>query len=594
MATALRNIISALLILSILPISGAAETEINVTLEDNVVFLLDYSWGTWDNDNHQWFYIKSNVIDGLKDSNLKSNISIIAYGYGNSTKSATKSKNILNYFDLEDFLQSTLPQSFDEGGDDLSHAYSEAENILDNVTGSKQIILISNGDIDGKKGIEKLDNAPLIDLVKNLKKNNITINLYQVLDTDHSQKEKEITQAYNDLGKGTNTKIIVLNPSERLHFINHEIEKPLKPLIYGEKGEYTHELFGDNETALVIFSMIYRIEPETSFFESYMVIDFYQNQYCDDNCVIIPISRNGEVLNEQTMSEIFRGKNAIEMVRSGNITESAYFISNPISGLCGFLEESDTFDEESKNFAGDIASSVPEFRKPIKTVRAIGIISKTNVPMLYLSAECKILSYDDLPEKIIDGGRYTYNLKNRYYYNGLANDFKNYNDFLIKSVEERKKEIVTRVIFIFNEAINYQPSIEKISSNNIQLSKLLNTNYSENVYLATKQINKKKMESDISIENAANQLEALDRQIKNGDSKEVQNLKEASEYLNAAKQNQTISKFNTAILNANKSREKARKGMRESKNKPMPTISIAMSITAFILVAVLIKRKMKK
>ncbi len=592
MVTALRNIISALMILSFLSINSIAETEINATLEDNVVILLDYSWGTWDNDNHQWFYIKSNVKEGLKNGNVKSNISIIAYGYGNSTKSATISKNILNYLDLEDFLQSTLPQSFDGGGDDLYQAYSEAKNILNNVTGSKQIILISNGDIDGKKGIEKLDNAPLIDLVKNLKKNNITINLYQVLDTDYSRKEKEITQAYNDLGKGTTTNIIVLNRSERLHFVNREIEKPLKPLIYGEKDEYTNELFGNNETALVIFSMIYRNEYEMSFFESYTVIDFYR--YCDDNCIIIPIGRNGEVFNEQTMSEIFRGKNAIEMVRLGNITDSAYFISNPISGLCGFLEESDTFDEESKNLAGDIASSVPEFRKPIKTVRAMGKISKTNVPMLYLSAECKILSYDDLPEKIIDGGRYTYNLKNRYYYNGMANDFKNYNDFLIKSVEERKKDIVRRVIFIFNEPINYQPSIEKIGSNNIQLSKMLNTNYGENVSLATKQINKKKMESDILIERADNQLKELDRQINNGDSKEVQNLKEAREYLNAARQNQTISKFNTAILNANKSREKAREGMRESKNKPMPTISIAMSITAFIIVAILIKRKMKK
>lgn len=591
MATAFRNIILTLLILLLLPIASAAETEINVTLEDNVVFLLDYSWGIWDDNNYQWFYIKSNVKKGLKDSNVKSNISIIAYGYGNSTKSETKVKTILNYSDLEDFLQFTLPQSFDGHGDDLYQAFSEAKNILDNITGSKQIILISNGNIDGKTGFEKLENAPLIDLINNLKKNNIKINLYQVLDVDYSQKENQIIQAYNDLGKGTNTNIIILNRSERLHFVNREIEKPLKPLIYGVKGEYTNELFSNNETALVIFSMKYRNKYEMSFFESYTAIDFYR--YCDDNCVIIPIGRNGGIFNEQTMSEIFRGKNAIEMVRSGNITDSAYFISNPITGLCGFFEESDTFDKEIKNSVGEIASSVSEFRKPMKTIRAMGIISKTNIPMLYISAECNILSYDDLPEKIIDGGRYTYNLKTRIYYNGMTNDFKNYNDFIIKSVEERKKDIVKRIIFIFNEPINYQPSVEKIGSNNIQLSKLLNTNYSENVSLATKQINKKMVESDILIERADNQIKELDRQINNGDSKEVQNLKEAREYLNAAKQNQTISKFNTAIINANKSREKAREGMRESKNKPIPNLSIAMGITAFIFVAVLIKRKMK-
>ena len=45
MVIAFRNIILVLLILSLLPINSIAETEINVTLEDNVVILLDYSKG---------------------------------------------------------------------------------------------------------------------------------------------------------------------------------------------------------------------------------------------------------------------------------------------------------------------------------------------------------------------------------------------------------------------------------------------------------------------------------------------------------------------------------------------------------------------
>ena len=159
MVTAFRNIILALLILSLLPISSVAESEINLTLEDNVVILLDYSRGL---DDVHWFYIKSNVEEGFK-TNVKSNISIIAYGYGNSTIS----KSNLTYSDLREFLQSTPRQITDipgrnNKGDNIYQAFNETKSILYNALGSKQIILISNGYIDGKLSFnEELDNNSL-------------------------------------------------------------------------------------------------------------------------------------------------------------------------------------------------------------------------------------------------------------------------------------------------------------------------------------------------------------------------------------------------------------------------------------------------
>jgi hypothetical protein len=238
----IRNIIIlALVILSLLPINSVAETEINATLADNVVILLYYSWG----QERLRFYIKSNVEDGFKNSNVKSNISIIAYGYSESINKAVIN---LNYSDLVNFLQSISPQRFD-AKDNISRAFNDAKSILDNATGSKQIIVISDGNIDGKDGMRELDNIPLKELVKVLKKNNITINLYQDLDTDLSQKEKEknIIKAYRDLSNEINTNVVVLNRSERLHFVNHENERPL---IYGQRGDYTNELFDSNQTAL--------------------------------------------------------------------------------------------------------------------------------------------------------------------------------------------------------------------------------------------------------------------------------------------------------------------------------------------------------
>lgn len=587
MLTTLRNMILILLILSFLPVNSVAETQINMTLEDNVVFLLDYSWGAWNNDNHHWFYIKSNVKDGFKDGNVKSNISIIAYGYGNSTKSTTKSKNILNYSDLDDFLQSTLPQNFDGGGDNLSQAFIEAKNILDNTTGSKQIILISNGNIDGKRDIEKLDNSYLIDLVRNLKKENITINFSQVLDSNFSQKEKQITQPYIDLRKETNTKIIILNNSERMFFVNHEIEKPKQK--EGELGDYSYELFANTQMANITYSMKYQNE-EISFSDNYKSVDFYE--YWDGyNNIDIPISRNEGVFDEQAMREIFRGKDAIKMVQSGNITERAYLISSdPILNLiCGYFDESDTFSEESKNLIGE---NLP--KKPKKIFRNLRLISKSNVPLLIFSGECKISTYDDLPEKIIDVGRYTYNLKNRYAYNGIVNDFKDYNDGLIKLVDGRNNDLIWTLIYIVNAPIYYQAKpLLKMNSN--RLSELQDINYSENVELAIKQINKKQIEADNSIWNASNQVKALNNQIengiKNGDSNAKQKLKGAREYLKAAYENQSKSKFNTAILNANKSKETAKEGIGESENKPTPAISIFTCIIVFIIVFLIKKNE---
>ncbi|MBU4138420.1 MAG: hypothetical protein KJ729_00535, partial [Euryarchaeota archaeon] len=132
MVTALRNIIVALLFLSLLPFNSVAETEINVTLEDNVVILLDYSKGL---DDVHLFYIRSNVQEGFKNT-VKSNISIIAYGYGNSTINKTN----LTYSDLREFLQSTPRQINDipgrnNNGDNIYQAFNETKSILYNATG---------------------------------------------------------------------------------------------------------------------------------------------------------------------------------------------------------------------------------------------------------------------------------------------------------------------------------------------------------------------------------------------------------------------------------------------------------------------------
>ncbi len=186
-------LVSILLLLSNI---ASAVVEINTTYEDNLVILLDYSGTTIPFRP----YIQSNALYSIQNIEDKSNVSVVVYGGFINNSNVYPMDTQKNRTILEDFVRNITGNEGDAARDNISDGFIEARKILYNSTGTKQIVLISDGNVDGKTN-GKIDNALLIELVKDLKKNNVTINLYQVIDTDISQTLKAtwIREPYRDL-----------------------------------------------------------------------------------------------------------------------------------------------------------------------------------------------------------------------------------------------------------------------------------------------------------------------------------------------------------------------------------------------------------
>lgn len=577
-----------LILVSILLLSSTASAvvETNTTLSDNLVILLDYSGSTVSFRP----YIQSNAIYSIQNIEDDSNVSVVVYGgyIKNSNVYSTDTQD--NRTILEGFVRNITGIEGDAARDNISDGFIEARKILYNSTGTKQIVLISDGNVDGKTN-GKIDNVLLIELVKDLKDNNVTINLYQVIDTDISQTLKAtwVREPYRDLSDKIKTEVVVLNRSEKIRFFKPKpINSTHKPpvLISNQTqfaDEYLNEFSNNGETSSIIFSMNYD-QSEALFNERDLSfapkIHFYS--YCDKNqtCTIIPFDiQQRRFFDKQTLEDVFRSKNAIEMVKSGNITESAYIFSNSaFDVLCGFFD-SDTFNEESINLLGETLPSIePKTTKAIKVLKWGGLISKVDYPALIVSGECKISRDDKLLIEIINGGRYTYTLKKGYAYNGITRDFQIYNKGIMDDIEYRKKAYfgIWSLIYMLNIGVidNAEP---KVKNNNVKLTQLLNQDYKEDAESAFNRINYKSEESQIFINKATSELNELNSQIPNSVIEMISNFfmepeinytmvrikqKNASYFLNIAEDNYETYKFNSAIQNSNDSIAQSDEGIK--------------------------------
>lgn len=583
--TPVATICLTLFSILLLSITSSAEVEINTTLEDNLVILLDYSGSTVSFRPS----IQSNAIYSIQNIEYDSNVSVVVYGGYIKNSNVYSADTQDNRTILKGFVRNITGKEGDAARDNIYEGFNESRKILYNSTGTKQIVLISDGNVDGKTN-GKIDNVLLIELVKDLKKNNVTINLYQVIDTDVSQTLKAtwVREPYRDLSDKINTEVVVLNRSERIRFFKTKlINSTHKPSVSISNqtqfaDEYLNEFSNNGDTSSIIFSMNYD-QSESLFDERDLSdatkINFYS--YCDQNqtCIIIPFDiQERRFFDKQTMGDVFRSKNAIELVKSGNITESAYTYSNSISGvLCGFFD-SDTFSEQSINFLGEtLPSFEPKTTKPIKVLKLGGFISKVDYPMFIGSGICKISNDDELPIKIINGGRYTYNLKKGYAYNGITSDFQLYNRGIIEDIKDRKTASfgLWRIIYILNNNI-IDDAEPLVKSNHVKLTQLLDQDYKDDVELAFNRFNYKSEESQIFIDNATSELNELNSQIPFEFTEKFLNLIEepetdysmarsrqskANDYLNKAKENQTAYKFNSANQNSNYSMVQSKEGM---------------------------------
>lgn len=452
----------------------------------------------------------------------------------------------------------------------------KARKILFNSTGTKQIVLISSGVIsDGRNNATDR----IIKKIKELKNNNIKIQLYQVSTTYLNNSSKYFHKSFKHLSDETNTKAVVLNPNEYITFFKNEtrqmlpitIESPMIPLIV---DEYLNEFFNNGETKTILPVVLYYGQKDSYLYR----VNFYS--YCNQTCIIVPfdIGERKFYDDKETLEDIFRSKDAVELVKSGGITESAYVLSNRFSDvICGFFD-SDSLNEQAKNLLGEKLPSIePKTKMPMKILKWGGYISKVDYPVFIVSGECKISNGDELLIKIINGGRYTYNLKNGYAYNGITRDFQIYNKGIMDDIEYRKTAYlgVLNVVYMFNVGVvdNAEPMVK---NNNIKLTQLLNQDYKEDAESAINRINYKSEESQIFINYATSELNDLNSQIPYTFTETVLNFIEEPEtdysmaklkqanadvYLNKAKENRSAHKFNSANQDSNYSMVQSKEGM---------------------------------
>ncbi len=450
--------------------------------------------------------------------------------------------------------------------------------------------------------------------------------LFQVSTTKLSPtlKTTSIREPYKDFSDILNTDVVVLNPDERIRFLEIKSQTSTVSIssemsnssqtssrnrmdMLSEGDEYLNEFSNNGETSSVISIIQYdRKDFFSSIFASpsFSEVRFYS--YCNQTCTVIPFDiEERRFFDEKNLKDVFSSEKAIELVKSGNVTESAYRFSLGLD-LCEYYGF-DVLREESMNLGGEGAPLLlPESAKFTKQLKELGMISKFNPTTFVASVSCtQVLNKEDKAlNKIKEGTKYIINLRNGFAYYGITDEFQNYNKETIEEINKAKQSLLVQIHApiqsIFNLAIapfikmidnclnnkcqgdisidktNMEIFNEKlvlISNNYAQLS---NQNYDNEVELALNRFNDKAEESRTFIDNATRELNKLNAEIPYSVTETIFNFIEqpetdysiarlrqtkADDYLNKAKENQTAYKFNSANQNSNYSISQSGEGV---------------------------------
>lgn len=597
------------LTLLLLSITASAEIEINTTLllEDNLVILLDYSGSTIGFRE----YIQSHAIHSIQNVENNSNVSIVVYGGFIKSTELYRMDNPENRSILEDFVHNLTGKYADAAYNNGDQGFEEARSILNNSTGTRQILLISSGVIsEGRKNTTDR----IVQKIRELKNDNIKIRLYQVSTTYLTNSSKHLYKSFKYLSDVTNIKAVVLNPEEDIAFIRNEtietlpIESPMSLVI--DDDEYLNEFSNYGEKSTLISKIQY---DRKGFFSSFSPIHFYS--YCNQTCITVPfdIGERKFYDDKETLKDIFVSENAIDLVKSGNVTESAYTFSLGSDFVCGYV--GDTFKDESKNFGGEVVPLIaPKTEKAVEILKVTNRISKSNPEMLIMSGlvfiPCSIASNkeEDVFNKIAKGRIYIINMEKGYASKGIVKEFQIYNIDTIQSINEARGNSFVKLHAIIqfisvpfdtlkNCLQSNKCSISKtnmeildekyalINDNYARLSQLSNQNYENRAELAIGRINDKTEESKVIMDNATYGLNELNDQIPYqipyiSISSEViekivnfieepetnytmaRSKQDNAEYLlENARVNFIMYKFNSAIQNSNDSIAQSREGI---------------------------------
>jgi len=171
----------------------------------NLVILIDSSGSTGIGSPSPISLIDANAISIIRSIGRDSRVGIVAFSGVTRETSILPLSSDANKAELENFIMEIGPK----GGDnptDLDKGLRAAENLLNSVTGTKEIIIISDGLIH-PDGLSQTKNT-----VNDLKNKDIKIQFIQVLLPEMARMAND---NYDALAKTAGTDVILLFPDER-------------------------------------------------------------------------------------------------------------------------------------------------------------------------------------------------------------------------------------------------------------------------------------------------------------------------------------------------------------------------------------------
>lgn len=181
----------------------------------NIVIVIDSSGSTTNNDptTHLTIIglIDANAISILRVLGRCSYAGVVAFGGATRQIGMLSMGSEANRVELEKFIKEIGPQLKDNNPTDLDKGLQAAKESINTVTGTKEIIIISDGLIH-PDGLSQTKNT-----INDLKKNNTNIQFIQILLSGMSQIPND---NYNALAKTAGTNVILLYPDERIKIIS--------------------------------------------------------------------------------------------------------------------------------------------------------------------------------------------------------------------------------------------------------------------------------------------------------------------------------------------------------------------------------------
>lgn len=187
---------------------------------NNVVIVIDASGSTAykDETTGRSFIglINANAINILHNLGRDSHVGVVAFG-GGTKKMGLLPLSQSSIAQLESFIREIGPKGVDNPTD-LDNGLRAAEELLSSRSGTKEIIVLSDG-VMPHEGFEQIKQT-VQDIARNIR-----IHFVQVLVS--YEKTKKANKLYEELAEIVNEKVTVLNPDERASTLIEESPAPI-------------------------------------------------------------------------------------------------------------------------------------------------------------------------------------------------------------------------------------------------------------------------------------------------------------------------------------------------------------------------------